>query len=429
MSTFRIIFTVVIIAFAVLGMIVIATFRGGDTAAFGNTNGAVVVWGTLPQEMMGPFVATLRQQFEGFEVTYVEKQPEAFDQELVEAIASGRSPDVALLPSELILRFEDKVSMIPYDYLSERDFRDDFIEGSEIYLSPQGIIGLPFVVDPLVMYWNRDLFANARKTLPPTTWEEVKLLAREMTIQTQGVITTSAIALGEWRNITHAKEIFAHLLLAGGNPIVSRTSQGLTSVLGNSFNKSPIPAEAALIFYTDFSNPNQLVYSWNRALRPSREMFLAGKLGIYFGLGSDVLGLHEANPNLNFDVAEIPRTQGADSARGFGKFHAFSVLRSAPNPSGAFTAAQVFTSPEAGTLFTTYSTFAPARRALLAETPTDPFRASFFRAAIIARAWLDPNPQESDSVFQEMIESASSGSARINQAVLRAHEALRRLLQ
>ena len=56
--------------------------------------------------------------------------------------------------------------------ISERDFKNTYIEEGELYLAANGILGLPITVDPMVMYWNRDIFSSAAIAAPPSYWDE-----------------------------------------------------------------------------------------------------------------------------------------------------------------------------------------------------------------------------------------------------------------
>ena len=159
MSLFQIITIGIFIFFLVFAVLVFSGIIPLFTTAPSGVSGTVIVWGTLPAESFDESLTELNKQNEGlFTVQYVEKREAAFDRELVEAIASGRSPDLMLLPQDLILRYGDKIIPVPYESLSVRDFRDAFIEEGELYLTPGGIVALPFSIDPLILYWNRDIF-------------------------------------------------------------------------------------------------------------------------------------------------------------------------------------------------------------------------------------------------------------------------------
>ena len=48
--------------------------------------------------------------------------------------------------------------------------------------------------------------------------------------------------------------------------------------------------------------------------------------------------------------------------------------------------------------------------------------------ALIARSWVDPDPQKTNAMFRGMIESVTTGSARITEAVGRANQELAQII-
>ena len=71
----------------------------------------------------------------------------------------------------------------------------------------------------------------------------------------------------------------------------------------------------------------------------------------------------------------------------------------------------------------------PVSRNLLAQKPLDPYMEVFYNSTLVARGWLDPNPQETDLIFKEMIESIISGREKVSNAVQRADSELRLLVE
>jgi ABC-type glycerol-3-phosphate transport system substrate-binding protein len=156
-----------------------------------------------------------------------------------------------------------------------RQFKDTFIEGSEVYMAPEGVLGMPISVDPLVMYWNRQLFQDAQITEPPKYWDEFYKLASVLSKKDGALnISKSAVAFGEFGNIAHAKEIILNLAMQAGTPITVWKDNKVESVFDHQNGKPTIPAEAAVNFYTEFSNPAKPSYSWNRSLVNSTNYFL-----------------------------------------------------------------------------------------------------------------------------------------------------------
>src|SRR3990167_4058409 len=82
---------------------------------------------------------------------------------------------------------------------------------------------MPVAVDPLVLFWNRDIFARGGLIVAPKTWEEVvantvpTLTVRDFSRNIQ----TAGIAMGEYRNIKNAFPIISLLAIQGGSALVT----------------------------------------------------------------------------------------------------------------------------------------------------------------------------------------------------------------
>ena len=74
----------------------------------------------------------------------------------------------------MVLKNKDKISPIPFAYYPERDFRDNFVDISNLFIDQKngGLAAFPFLIDPMVMYWNKDLFSSAGISQPPQNWED-----------------------------------------------------------------------------------------------------------------------------------------------------------------------------------------------------------------------------------------------------------------
>jgi multiple sugar transport system substrate-binding protein len=364
-------------------------------------------------------------------VRYIEKSSRTFDSELIEALASGTGPDLFLLDQGAIVRHEDRLVAVPYESYSERDFRNTFIEEGELYLTAAGILGIPFSVDPLIMYWNQDILSSEGIAQPPKFWDEFYDLSSELTKRDQSNnIIRSAVAFGEYRNVTNAKEIISALAFQAGTAITMRTEIGIESVLTRGGAGQVLaPAEAALQFFTEFSNPAKTTYSWNRGLPESRQAFAAGDVALYFGFASELPLLLKLNPNLNFDIAELPQSRESGKKVTFGRMSAFAIPKVSRNVSGAFRAALELSSANSVSIFSKVSGLPPVRRDLLSQKQTDAYRSVTYSSALISSAWLEPDDRETDGIFQRMVESVTSGRSKISDAVGNADKELANLLR
>ena len=409
--------------FLLVGAILFATFRSSSSTA-NKIN--ISMWGTLPADSFNSFVtkyfseATLK-----YTVNYSQRNPDTFDRDLVEALASGVGPDAIILPTDLIIRYFNKIYPIPYTTLPELTFKQTFIQEGELFLNASGVLALPFMVDPLVMYWNRDIFSNAYMTKTPSTWSEVSSLVPQMTKKDQADnILSSTIALGEFRNINNAKDIISLLLMQSGISIVGLDTGTLKStLLDNIYDSEDSPASLTLQYYTNFSNPNKSEYSWNRSFDNSLDVFTNGDSAIYLGFASEYLTIKNKNPNLNFDVAIIPqvspqeniRTQYVNST--FGNMLGMAIMRNSGDPAGTFTVISTLTSAAAFPFWKDVFNLPSARNDILGQFEPNPVKTIFNKSAIISKGWLDPNSAVTSGIFQEMIESYTTGRDTLEGAI------------
>lgn len=415
----------IIIVFAVLIFALSKSGFGGK-----EVRGQSIVWGVMDTGVMGNVLNTIKTSGDSeLNIRYVEKRPESFATDFIEALASGIGPDAVIIPSDLLVRFEDKLLVLPQSSFSERQFKDSFVEGGEIFLGNSGVIGFPLVVDPLVMYWNRDIFSSAGVTEPPRFWEDVVLLSDKFSKRDpKGALMSSAVAFGEWRNVKNAKDILAMLFIQAGTNIVEKDGVGYDMTLDERNQSVSLPAESALRFYTDFANPLKTNYSWNRGMPSSDKVFVSGDSALYFGFASEIFDIRNKNPNLNFDVLTVPQTKGTDIKKTFGRVYGISVVKSSKDISSALLNAVSLSGYSSASLLSKSFGLPSVRRDILSTRPENAALETFYGSAKIARSWYDPNPEKTDPVFQNMIESVTTGKALVAGAVRRASQEINSLL-
>ncbi len=428
MSTFQIIVLGIFSTLILVGVGVFAAFGG---VLGGGSVGPVTIWGTLDNQTMQGVIEALGAQDKTLEsVTYVQKSEATYNAELVNAMASGSGPDLFLLSVEDLGQFSDKILTIPYSAISQGNYLASYVDEGQLFLTPDGALALPFTLDPLVMYWNRDLFASAGVASPPTLWSDFLALAPKITsLDARSAVQKSAVALGEWRNIPHAKDILATLFMQVGDNIVERDESGMPIVtFGEESDGTDGQTESALRFYTEFANPSKTSYSWNRALPSAADAFVAGDVAMYFGFASEYSQLSERNPNLRFGVALLPQIEQGNSRLTFGRLVGLGISRSAANVDGALAVAQKLSGKAAVGLVSGALSLPPVRRDVAVDTTSSATAAVFVQSALIARGWLDPSSAASDAIFQTMIESVVSGKTTPAAAVGEGAQALQELL-
>jgi ABC-type glycerol-3-phosphate transport system substrate-binding protein len=166
-------------------------------------------------------------------------------------------------------------------------------------------------------------------------------------------------------------------------------------------------------------------------------MFEAGDLALYFGYASEYQAIKQKNPHLNFDVAVMPQADQASVKITFGRIQGFAMVKTSSNLQGAMQAALLLSSKDMVEGVVSTAGLPPVRRDLLglrpsresADSPADAVLSVFYDSALIARAWQDPSPVETDQILQGMIDDIGSGRLKISQALSVVQGSINKLLQ
>lgn len=441
MSKFQIIIIVVCVIAVLLAVLIfggiLPGFKGGGA---GGQATEISMWGTFPRDKIKALILDFNEENRNlFKINYSEKISSDYESEIVNALAAGTGPDAWILTQDLILKNKDKVYPIPFTSYKERDYLDNFIDPAVLFTDSNppigGIIGFPLAVDPIVLYWNRDLFSSGGISRPPQYWDEFLVDVQNLVKRDEaGNITQAGAALGEFQNVKNAKEILSMLILQTGNPIVESDTRDV--VFGERGENLLDPAESTVRFFNEFSNPNKTSYSWNRALADSDKMFVAGSLAMYFGYASELENIRAKNPHLNFDMAEVPQikpasTQGGDGKikATFGRIYSLVISKNSPRLQAVFSALLKMTDKDFSKDFSKTTGLGSARRDVLAEGTNDPFLSTVYKSTIMSRAWLEPDPAAVSEIFKNMVESTATGRSKISEAVKNAKNKLENLMK
>jgi multiple sugar transport system substrate-binding protein len=416
---------VLVTIFAVLGLLaltLLSTYKPPATSEAVELGNLVVIWGTVPAVAFKQVLDPLVEEIEAYRVVqYVEKDARTFDTDILNALAENRGPDIVFIPHEKLVAMRNKIQPLPYDNFPLRDFRDSYIDGAEIFTLADGVYAFPVAIDPLVMYYNRDLFNTKNIIAPPATWEAVinevvpALVERDFA----RTIIRSPLAFGEYRNVQNGFGIISMLLLQGGSDLVKEEE----SEYQISLNQAPgggVPFQNALTFYTNFASPSNPLYSWNRAQDMDRSEFLREDLALYFGKGSEARSLASQNPNLNFDVAEVPQGASATIRRTYGSVYGLALLRSSVNKSGAYTVLTELGSAARSHTLSQALGMAPAHRATLLAGSNDKYGRIIYNGATVARGWLNPDQTATEAIFTQMVEDVLANRRRPSESVVDA---------
>ncbi|HLC95573.1 MAG TPA: extracellular solute-binding protein, partial [Patescibacteria group bacterium] len=233
------------------------------------------------------------------EITYRKFSPETYKEDLLNALAAGKGPDIFMIRNAWRASFEDKIAVAP-EYFTEKQYRDALVDvAADDFIKEGKIYGVPLSVDSLGLYYNKDLFNAVGITAPPATWEELLVDIKKLNrLDAFGNFSQSAIALGTAYNINRSTDILTVLALQMG---AGQSDQGS----GNIFSSAV--SQRAIDFYTQFSRIGSGAYSWNPRLHYSIDAFYEGTLGMMINYSWHTATIKQKNAKMNFGVAPLPQ--------------------------------------------------------------------------------------------------------------------------
>lgn len=393
----------------------------GSNAQTGPT-GDVVIWGTLPQDSMNTIFSSLNLAVKTYKVSYQEIPESKFSDVLVNALANGSGPDMILAPYQTILKQTNRIYPFPYASIPEKTYKDNYVDGASIFLTPGGALALPVSIEPMVLFFNRSILSKHVVVNPPQYWDEITTLTPSLTVKDRNNnLIESAISFGTANNDSYAKDLLMTIVSQFGQiPVVQWFNQKGANydVLANtelsSGDKVP-PLATIARYYTQFADQTKQTYTWNYALPNAQDMFIAEKLAMYIGYSSEQFLITQKNQKINFDMTYLPQTKGKNTVVTGMKLYGIATLRQSKLLATAQAAqAALAGSPYGPQIAQSISGMSPIK----AVNQADPNIGEVAkRSSLVARGWYDINPEGSSILFYTLIQEIVSGRRDLNDAV------------
>lgn len=382
-------------------------------------------------------------------IEYHKLRYEEYENELLNALAEDRGPDIFSIQSTWLKKYQTKLIPMPETItmaypivkgtvqkeivselrttssLSLKELKDNFVDvvSKDVITEDGKIYGLPLSVDTLAMYYNKDLFNNAGISQIPQYWnkeflQDIKKLTKQD--QKKGLIQ-SGVALGGSSNINRYSDILSVLMMQNGAVMMSDSDQV-------TFNKIPPyskdnnynPGLEALRFYTDFSNPVKESYSWNNELPNSLDEFISGNLAIMFSYSYDLPTIKARAPKLNFSIAKMPQIEGEPPTNiNFANYWIEVVSKKSTHPNESWDFIQFITKEAQAKSYLERTKRPTALRSLVATQKADNEIGVFADQVLTAKSWYKgKNAQAAEDAIKEMIDSVIKNSTERIQEIV-----------
>lgn len=191
-----------------------------------------MTWGPadLYKAAAGGIVGRFNDEHPGINVSYEMRAWDNYYQDYLTAVTSGSAPDVTNGGFTQSVQYAVMDELIDLDSIvedwKESGFYDTFPAGSfELHQYEGKQVGIPWIQDPRMIVYNKEIFEQAGITKLPETWDEfyeALVAVKENT----GVTPFAMAGIG-----THSFQEMVYLLLSAG--------AGLTDAQGNANFNSP----------------------------------------------------------------------------------------------------------------------------------------------------------------------------------------------
>lgn len=376
-------------------------------------------WGVDEKDSWTEIITSFNSQFPNIKINYTKKSPINFEREWLEALATGKGPDVFAIPHHWLAVHQNKLAPAPLEIISFQNFQDSFVDVViKDFSQDQQIYALPLFVDTLALYYNKDLFNKAGIAQPPETWDNFLKDVTLLTVRSEaGDILQSGVALGTANNIEKSSDILQLLMFQNGSKIIDMDKEG-----------QGLKAEKALAFYTQFAQPKEKLYTWNNSFPNSLEYFSQGKMAMMFNYSSARQKILNKNPNLNFAMAPMPQIKNTNIFINYADYFGLAVPLQSQNQNPAWRFIQSVTATNNLYAYLQKTKKPSPRRDLIPFQQEDSDLKVFASQSLSAVSWPQTDKQAIDRIFEEMIESVLSRRP-YHEAIKSAAEKLNQLMK
>lgn len=362
---------------------------------------------------------------------------EEYEQALLDAFAEDRGPDIFSIPNSWVSRYDTKILPMPramkvgYVQIKVKDEPPVRSTGvTEVYTAKQIqtlfvevvgrdvirqdkkgeniVLGLPYSVDVLTLFFNRDLLNNESIDSPPTNWTEFEEAVKAITKideETQKILQSGA-AFGGGKTIQRAPDIISMLMMQNG---AEMTRNGAVvfdrAAIGGMQEQEGSPAVNALQYYTDFASAEKDYYTWNdEEAQDSFEAFSQGKTAFFFGYSYHDQILKQKAPRLRYGVVPVPQIGYPNPRVTYANYWIETVSRKTRYPQYAWDFLKFSTQKERVEGYLKRTRKPTALRSLVEAQKKDEELEPFASQLLFARSWYQgKNPRLMERAFTDMI--------------------------
>jgi len=326
-------------------------------------------------------------------------------------IAAGRGPDIVMIHNTWLPKHADKLLPITNDPKDLLELEKEFVATANEDLVLDGwLYSIPFYVDNLAMYYDKQAYKETSNSRPGETWLQFERELPKITKESRtssSRFDRSGVALGTANNISRASDMVLLYALQSG-------------VVQNPFRLTLSEARSnPLRFYTDFANLNSDKYTWNDAQDYYVDAFVAGDTASIVGY-SYLMKEIESKGKTDYGVVQIPQIN-KNNKKTLANYWAPAISKNSPNPEVAF-AFMSFMAGDGAELFYKETGLPPARLDLIKSYEDEPNVGVFVKGARLAETYDMYSMEKYDRAMVEAIKDVNEGKKSVRTALAEVEE-------
>ena len=394
-------------------------------------------------------------------INYRRLRLEEYENELLNALAEDRGPDIFMVHNTWISKYLTKMAPMPLTTqvatqavvgtvkkettyvlqtdksISVKQYKDtypdavikDTVRVVNVSTNPdkrqleQRIMSVPMSVDTLAMYVNKDLLNAAGIATVPTSWSSLQQAVPRLTKQdAQGKLTQFGAAIGTGYNVERAPDLVAALMMQNGSEMSADDGTPTFNFIPTALRdvRDQPPAYQALAFYTDFANPAKEVYTWNNEQDNSLDAFLQGRVAFFFGYNYHLPTIRAGAPKLNLGIAQLPQIEGNPIVN-YANYWTWGVSKKTKYLDTSWNLLNFMIKPEEAKKFLDEAHRPSAEKSLLPDQLEDEDVGVFASQVLTSKSWYrGTDPQAMEDALEEMVNNVLGGIEDIPTAVKNA---------
>jgi multiple sugar transport system substrate-binding protein len=300
-----------------------------------NQNVTLVYWGLWePTSVMQPIIDEFESQNPGVDIQYSQQNFSSYESRIFTRLeqssnTSEPAPDIFRVHNSWVPKYYKYLYPLPSSIMSSTQYAQLFYPTAvEDFTGKDGnIYAIPWEIDGLMVYYNKQLLASEGVQTPPEDWDSFFELAQKLTKRdSAGKITQAGLAMGTSKNIKHSAEILSFLLLQEGAELIDETK---TTVSLNT-------TKGIKVFqtYTNLAQGDSAI--WSSTLPTDLEMFFSGKLAMMIGPSWRAFDIIEAAPTIEFETAPLPQLKANSETIYYSTYWGDAVNKTCSNPTLAW---------------------------------------------------------------------------------------------